>query len=116
MQYSTPQQSKNPFIPSPSKLMPKGGTQMEQTRKLGSLPSRSGIGVEQARQQAAHAKQRPVISGSKHGGGSSALIQYPNQEAEALQVTDDQALAQYTGHGPGGYGLVDNSTIYTSNN
>lgn len=50
MQYSTPQQSKNPFIPSPSKLMPKGGTQMEQTRKLGSQPSRSGIPVEPPRQ------------------------------------------------------------------
>lgn len=115
MQFSTPQQSKNPFIPSPSKLAPKGGTQMEQTRKLGSQPSRSGIGVEQARQQAAHAKQKAVVSGPKHGGGSSALIQY-NQEVDALQAPRDHALAQLPAHGPAGYGVVDHGTIYTSNN
>ena len=73
--------------------------------------------MDQARQQVAHSNQRPVASGShQHGGGSSALIQYPNQDVQALQVPGDHTLAQATGQGPSGYGVVDQSTIYTSNN
>lgn len=31
-------------------------------------------------------------------------------------MADEQTLAQLSGQGPGSYGVVDQSTIYTSNN
>ena len=126
LQYSTPQQNKNPFLPySPSKKGAKGGTQMEQARKMGSMPSTEGFFGEHEKRSGAHdykandyAVQEKQISGSKHGGGSSALIRHPKQgvDGETTQPSSNPEGSKVIGAGPSSFGMVDQNTIFTTNN